>query len=51
MKIYKQLYVYKTPTLSDKFTGLFKSGNDAKARDFFVTVASDGIMKSDNHLL
>lgn len=45
MKIYKQFFVYKAPALFNGF------GQPKRERDFFITVASDGVMKSDNHLL
>lgn len=53
MKIYQQLEVDKAPTVGNKIAGFFKgkASEGNRERDYFLTIASDGILKSDNHLL
>ena len=52
MKIYQQLIVDKPASIGNKITGFFKSDKEVKReRDYFITITSDGILKSDNHLL
>lgn len=50
MLIYKQMEIEKEPSLFNKFTNMF-SPESKKARDFFITITEDGLLKSDNHLL
>lgn len=42
--------IEKEPSLFNKFTNMFSS-ESKKARDFFITITEDGLLKSDNHLL
>lgn len=52
MKIYQQVIVDKAPSFTNKITGFFKSDNNqTRERDYIITITSDGILKSDNHLL
>lgn len=53
MKIYQQFIVEKAPSMGNKIAGFFKgsSSQGLRERDYFLTIASDGILKSDNHLL
>lgn len=53
MKIYQQLEVDKAPSVGNKIAGFFRgtSAEGNRERDYFLTIASDGILKSDNHLL
>lgn len=52
VKIYQQVQVDKAPSFGTKIAGFFKSDKEGtKERDYFITITSDGILKSDNHLL
>jgi hypothetical protein len=50
--IHYQTYVYKNPIcIGNKIMGFFGSVEEKKEVDFFVTVAGDGLLISDDHLL
>ena len=50
--IHYQTYVYKDPIcIGNKIMGFFTSVEEKREVDYFVTVASDGILISDDHLL
>lgn len=49
MKIYKQIIIYKSASVIQGITGFFGKER-VKERKFFITLTSDGLLKSDNHL-
>lgn len=52
MKLYQQLEVSKSPSVSHKVVGFFRGGdNEVKERDYFLTITSDGLLKTNSHLL
>lgn len=52
VKVYQQLIVDKAEGIGGKITGFFSNKDSNKReRDYFITITSDGILKSDNHLL
>ena len=61
IKVYQQLAVDKEPTVGRKIKNTFFCGSDEQnrsvadrdnvLRDYFITITSDGILKSDNHLM
>ena len=50
MKIYKHIEVFREAGFATKIQGFFTTTN-SKAKDYFITVTGDGILKSDSHLL
>lgn len=53
MLIYQQLYIRKPFNVLDKVKDIFTDDLKKRRRkkDFFLTITSDGILKSDDHLL
>lgn len=54
MLVYQQLYIRKPFNVLDKVKGIFIDDSKKKIRrkkDFFLTITSDGLLKSDDHLL
>lgn len=49
--IHHQIFMYKQAGISNKIAGFFKTVEQQRQIDYFVTVASDGIFVSDDHLL
>ncbi len=51
MKIYKHIEVFREAGFASKIQGFFSSSANTRAKDYFITITSDGILKSDSHLL
>jgi len=51
MQIYQQLYIRKKFNILDKVVHLVSDTKKKRKKDFFLTITSGGILKSDNHLL
>jgi hypothetical protein len=50
--IHYQTYVYKNPIcIGNNIMGFFGSVEEKKEVDYFVTVAGDGLLISNDHLL
>lgn len=52
MQIYQQMVINKAPSIKNKIFGFFsEEAKKEKTRDYFITITSEGILKSYNHLL
>ena len=51
MQIYQQMYIHKKFNILEKVASLVSDDKQKRKNDFFITITSDGILKSDKHLL
>lgn len=51
MQIYQQMYIHKKFNVLDKVVNLVSDHTRRRKKDYFLTITSDGILKSDDHLL
>ena len=51
MQVYQQIYIHKKFNILDKVVNLMSDDKQKRKKDYFLTITSDGILKSEHHLL